>query len=184
MIPYIFSDQQKGMSKSVQKACLYIHNSYRLSHGASELIWADYLAEKAGQLAKELALRSATSADAKSVEAPGISVMVMPMGDTSEIGLEAACYTAAKTWYEEQKNYDFNAPHLTDDNKHFTQMIWKGSQEVGFGTALSKVGTNFYFVAKYDPPGNQDNYVGFRKNALPLQSENRLDDTTIEKKLG
>eukprot|EP00112_Aurelia_sp_Birch-Aquarium-sp1_P015438 Seg3419.1 transcript_id=Seg3419.1/GoldUCD/mRNA.D3Y31 product=Ectin protein_id=Seg3419.1/GoldUCD/D3Y31 len=178
------SDEQKGMPKSVQQACLYIHNSYRLSHGARELTWADYLAEKAGQLAKELAQKSATNADARNVEAPGISVMVMPMGDTSDIGLEAACYTAAKTWYEEQKNYDYNAPHLSDDNKHFTQMIWKGSQEVGFGIALSKVGTNFYFVAKYDPPGNQDNYVGFRKNALPLQSENRLDDSTIEKKLG
>ena len=169
------------MPNSVKDACLYIHNSYRLSHGVDELNWKDYLAEAATKLAKDLASKSASTADAKEAEVPGISMIVMPTGDFSDVGMEAACYAAAKSWYAEQKNYDFNNPHLTNENLHFTQMIWKATRDVGFGVAMSKTG-NFYFVAKYDPPGNQDSYVAFRKNALPLQRSLRIDESMIVKR--
>lgn len=171
------------MSKTVQDACLYIHNSYRLSHGVGELIWKEYLAEAATKIAKELASKSASVVDVRDEEVPGTSIMLMPTGDFSDVGMEAACYTAAKSWYAEQKSYDFNNPHLTNENMHFTQMIWKGTRDVGFGVAISKASSNLYFVAKYDPPGNQDTYVGFRKNALPLQSSLRIDETTVVKRL-
>lgn len=171
------------MSENVRDACLYIHNSYRLSHGVGELAWKDYLADSAGKTAKELASKSASVADIREAETPGTSIILMPTGDFSDVGLEAVCYAAAKAWYAEQKNYDFENPHLAPDNMHFTQMIWKGTHNVGFGAAVSKQGNSFYFVAKYDPPGNQDTYVGFRKNALPLQSSLRIDDSVIVKRL-
>lgn len=171
------------MSKTAQDACLYIHNSYRLSHGVDELKWQDYLADAATKTAEDLASKSASDADVKEAETPGTSIIVMPTGDFSDVGMEATCYAVAKLWYAEQKNYDFKNPHLTNDNMHFTQMIWKATHNVGFGAALSKTGSSFYFVAKYDPQGNQDSYIAFRKNALPLRSSLRIDESLIVKRL-
>ncbi len=166
------------MPKRVQQACLYIHNSYRLPHGSEELKWSGFLAKAATKLAKDLSQKSVTNQQLKPYEAPGTSVMVMPNGDSSDIGQEAACITAAKGWYDEQKNYKFDQPNLTEKNRHFTQMIWKASRNVGLGTAQASDG-KFYFVAMYDPPGNQDTYVGFRKNALPLQVKSSNEDHTV-----
>ena len=171
------------MSKTVQDACLYIHNSYRLSHGVEELKWQDYLADAATKIAEELASKSASDAEVKEAETPGTSIIVMPTGDFSDVSMEATCYAAAKLWYAEQKNYDFNNPHLANNNMHFTQMIWKATHNVGFGAAMPKTGGSFYFVARYDPPGNQDSYIGFRKNALPLGSSLKKDDSVVVKRL-
>eukprot|EP00794_Sanderia_malayensis_P005410 gene5411-6086_t len=171
------------MPTNVQQACLYIHNSYRLPHGADELKWSDYLATAAKKLANNLARNSTTSEQVKQYELPGTSILVLPVGDSSNIGQEAACVASAKLWYGENKNYNFNQPHLTSNNRHFTQMIWKASKTLGLATAQPNPSGRLYFVAMYDPPGNQDTYVGFKKNALPLQLQRRngvdYEDTPI-----
>jgi len=59
-------------------------------------------------------------------------------------------------WYDEIKDYDFKNPGFKSGTGHFTQVIWKGSEEVGFGLAQSKNGS-WYSVANYYPPGN---YMG------------------------
>ena len=176
---FIAGNSDTAMPKNVQQACLYIHNSYRLPHGSGELEWSDDLADTAAKLAKALALRSLTVIGVKKYEPPGTSIMVMPIGDTTDIALETACIISAKTWYEEQKGYNFNDPHLTNSNRHFTQLIWKATKRIGFGAAKSTSGGPFYFVAMYDPAGNQDSYIGFKKNALPIQE---ADATRIIKR--
>ena len=47
---------------------------------------------------------------------------------------------------------------------HFTQVVWKGSEEMGIGKAQSKEGS-WYVVANYRPPGNM--MGDFEKNVLP-----------------
>jgi hypothetical protein len=42
-------------------------------------------------------------------------------------------------------------------NGHFTQVVWKGSDEIGFGIAKTNTGKTF-IVANYNPAGNT---VGF-----------------------
>jgi hypothetical protein len=68
-----------------------------------------------------------------------------------------------ETWYNECKKYDYRNPSYQPGTGHFTQVVWKGSQEVGFAQAK---GTSMSFaVAMYYPPGN---YVGdFDKNVFP-----------------
>ena len=47
---------------------------------------------------------------------------------------------------------------------HFTQVVWKGSQKLGVGFALTGDGKTLYVVAQYSPPGN---YMGqFGSNVL------------------
>lgn len=47
---------------------------------------------------------------------------------------------------------------------HFTQVVWKSSQKLGVGFALTGDGKTLYVVAQYSPPGN---YMGqFGQNVL------------------
>ena len=64
--------------------------------------------------------------------------------------------------------------YLFTNPGHFSQVIWKGTQKVGIGTAQSKSG-NFFLVARYDPKGNVDGT--FNDNVPKPLPGNRL---TIE----
>ena len=49
---------------------------------------------------------------------------------------------------------------------HFTQVVWKGSKELGIGKAVK--GDKVFVVASYRPPGN---YAGrFKENVFPPQN--------------
>merc|ERR1719367_100912 len=66
---------------------------------------------------------------------------------------------ASQAWYDEVEIYK-NQPGSLDGSKgavgHFTQLVWKGSQKVGFGVA-SGLSNGMYkkiTVANYSPAGN------------------------------
>ncbi|VDL85212.1 unnamed protein product [Schistocephalus solidus] len=50
---------------------------------------------------------------------------------------------------------------------HFTQLIWKATEKVGFGFARSKDKRSAYIVAHYYPPGNYEK--DYKKNVPPLE---------------
>lgn len=77
-------------------------------------------------------------------------------------GLEATGEYATKSWYDEIKSHNFNKDYQ-DGTGHFTQVIWKGSKEVGFGISKNKKGYT-YVVGNYYPPGNV--LTTFRQNVL------------------
>ncbi|CAF2928137.1 unnamed protein product [Rotaria sp. Silwood2] len=68
-----------------------------------------------------------------------------------------------ESWYNESTKYDYHNPSYQPGTGHFTQVVWKGSQEVGFAQAQ---GTSMNFaVAMYYPPGN---FIGdFDRNVFP-----------------
>lgn len=72
-----------------------------------------------------------------------------------------------ESWYKEWEKYDFeNRRNYQPGTGHFTQIVWKGSEEVGFGQASGN-SMNFA-VAIYYPAGN---YLGqFEKNVLPRRT--------------
>ena len=75
-------------------------------------------------------------------------------------------------WYSEEENYDYN----TGKSKggvitHFTQVVWKGSTQLGMATAVS-VGKTFYTVARYSPVGNT---IGEFTANVPPKVENDKD---------
>lgn len=70
----------------------------------------------------------------------------------------------AYRWYREIKDYDFKKSEPIKGTGHFTQLIWKGSKEMGVAVAKAKSG-KIYVVAVYYPPGN---YIGeYKENVLP-----------------
>ncbi len=65
---------------------------------------------------------------------------------------------------------------------HFTQIVWKGSRELGVGTAVDGRGT-FKLVLRYSPAGNVRGAYG--ENVLPPDEEAREEILKeVEEELG
>lgn len=58
-----------------------------------------------------------------------------------------------KKWYEEVKDHTFGTEVVNYNSLHFTQVVWKGSNELGIGMAKNNKGQT-YVVANYNPRGN------------------------------
>ncbi|KAJ7385573.1 hypothetical protein OS493_015155 [Desmophyllum pertusum] len=72
-------------------------------------------------------------------------------------------------WYDEVKNYDFDKGRpktATAPYKHFSQLIWANTAEIGVGTAVSKR-YGFITVARYRPTGNDGDFEEFIRNVPP-----------------
>jgi len=68
-------------------------------------------------------------------------------------------------WYKEIERYDFKT-YSGPKTGHFTQVVWKGSKEVGIGRAQSSDGT-WIVVANFFPAGN---FVGqHESNVFPAK---------------
>ena len=66
-----------------------------------------------------------------------------------ELGAEQS-----QNWYNEVNLYDFNSQGFSGETGHFTQVVWKNTQYVGFGLAWNRRGNKFFGVANYYPAGN------------------------------
>ena len=83
---------------------------------------------------------------------------------------------ASEKWYSEVKDYNYNNPNYKDKIGHFTQLVWKGSNEIGCGAACNNDNI-CYVTCNYYPPGN---IIGeFQDNVFPLKdSDNKNGITT------
>ena len=73
---------------------------------------------------------------------------------------------ASQSWYNEVWQYDFNNPKFTSGTGHFTQLVWKGSKEIGCGAACNS-NNKCYVTCNYYPAGNVMGY--FANNVFPLK---------------
>lgn len=129
--------------REFEEECLRAHNKFRAMHGSPPLKLNRNLCLFAAEWAKELAKR-------KSFEH-------RPNNKYGEnlyfgSGFKISAEDAVRTWYNEIHDYNFKKPVFHPDIGHFTQLIWKGSKELG--VALQIANTTTYVVCNYDPPGN------------------------------
>jgi uncharacterized protein YkwD len=69
---------------------------------------------------------------------------------------------SVRMWYDEISEYDYNHPGFGPAG-HFTQLIWRGSRQLGCAKAIC--GRYTYWVCRYYPAGN---YEGeYRANVSP-----------------
>ena len=74
---------------------------------------------------------------------------------------------ATDDWYSEVSLYDFNNPGYTSGVGHFTQLVWKGSKQLGCGVSCQN---NYCSVTcNYFPAGNYLNQ--FSSNVFPLKED-------------
>ncbi|GFR65237.1 Golgi-associated plant pathogenesis-related protein 1 [Elysia marginata] len=57
-------------------------------------------------------------------------------------------------WYDEIKDHNFGSEDYNPKSGHFSQVVWKGVQELGVGKARSIDSKKVFVVCNYRPPGN------------------------------
>ncbi len=131
-----------------QKSALDAHNNYRAKHHVGKLVLNQELCDIAQKYAEELA-RTGNFAHS------GNSFHDDNMGENlfACYGMKITGKMMTDDWYNEVKQYNFNNPGYISGTGHFTQIVWKGSKQVGFGYAQARDGY-YYGVANYYPAGN------------------------------
>ena len=139
---------ESGSLSADAKAILNAHNEYRAKHCVPNLTWSTDLAASAQQWASGCQYgHSGTSGENIAWSRPTLS-------QTKPVD----------SWYNEIGQYDFNNPigsYKTGNVLHFTQVVWRGSTQLGCGIASCQApapdGANSgwgFIVCRYAPPGN------------------------------
>jgi uncharacterized protein YkwD len=137
-----------AMAQSDAQTLLDLHNAYRAKHCTPPLTWSAEVAATAQQWAQ----RCVFDHDQKS-----------DYGENLAWGTQLSAREAVQLWYEEISQYNYAAPGFGPAG-HFTQVIWRGSRQLGCGKAICQ--GEVYWVCRYSPAGNYD--TEFRENVAPL----------------
>ncbi|KAJ9474501.1 SCP domain-containing protein [Pseudozyma hubeiensis] len=139
------------------KIALDLHNAERARYGLQPLQWNVELANMASCWADLKAYGHSEDHFAAS-------------GENIAVGLGDPCYTdpmegmknAVYSFLDEDRNWARN-PHMSEDNGHWTQIVWKETQFVGCAVSqrkhfmpesLQEDKASMYVVCEYYPPGN------------------------------
>ena len=134
----------KRKNESLADMVLRIHNDKRKSHSASNLKLNEYLCKLAEQYADKLSKEEIFLDNIYKGIFLGENIFIKK----GKLNITEMC----DSWYNEKNNYDQKSDKYQKNSNHFTQMIWKGTKEIGFGYKMIK-GTS-YAVVNYYPPGN------------------------------
>ncbi|XP_068712402.1 chymotrypsinogen 2-like [Montipora foliosa] len=172
--------------------CVREHNTLRRQRGAQPLIWSETLAGNAQKWAEYLALNDKIQHDvdtlAEKDEGENIAWFVPPQ-PKCKFGWKPDCVMCSEVvenWYDEEKNYNYDQGTARDPSlpiKHFAQVVWNGSMEIGVGSAVSKT-YGFIFVARYSPRGAVGGPQAFKKNVFSSEKSAKTsvsisEDTAI-----
>mgnify|MGYP001794199921 FL=1 len=111
--------------------------------------WSEQLAREAQAWAQKLANERCLRHASKSERNDCGENIAMFTGKFDEAGVEAT-----NMWYEEVKDYNFRKSGFQSNTGHFTQVVWKGSKELGMGRASTRDGRLTFVVGRYRPAGN------------------------------
>ncbi|MBD1913481.1 MULTISPECIES: CAP family protein [unclassified Leptolyngbya] len=133
------------------------HNTYRANHHAPALTSSNALNTSAQRWADRLAATGEFEHSGTNGVGENLYVSYTT---ASSIDAETLANGAVKSWYDEVSKYDYGNPGFSPETGHFTQVVWKGSTELGCGTAQGTATLNgtrynaFYVVCQYAPAGN------------------------------
>ncbi|XP_070137354.1 Golgi-associated plant pathogenesis-related protein 1 [Drosophila bipectinata] len=115
------------------------HNRLRAIHGCPALKLSESLSEGCASYAIELAK---------------INTLKHSDGDYGEnlCVRSDSPNKCTQDWYDEIKDYDFSNPGFSSKTGHFTALVWKSSEEMGYGQAVN--GSLTFVVVRYTPAGN------------------------------
>ncbi len=121
------------------------HNTVRDKHCAPPLTWSPKLAAVAQKWADTLRDKGCAFGHSGG-----------PYGENLAAGTEGVLDPEAtvKMWYGEIAKYHFPDGGFSMETGHFTQVVWRGTTQVGCGHASCK--GNDIWVCNYDPAGNWD----------------------------
>jgi len=172
------------------KECVRVHNQLRALHNASALCWSESLARDAQKWAESLAYRDRAEHDYQDLITKGqgenIAWMAKAVDKCHGAVKNPGCITCGdivKKWYSEEKNYDFQkaaAIAVGQPIRHFNQIVWKSTAELGVGSARSDQ-HGLIVVARYSPMGSTGGPAAFLQNVSPPSYGNSSLDAEGQK---
>jgi uncharacterized protein YkwD len=127
---------------------VHYHNQYRLKHQVAPVTWSATVAKSAQAFADECPQNHSNSG----------------YGENLAWGYPSI-RSVVTAWYSEEQSYNYNAPGFSATTGHFTQVVWKGTKEIGCALRKECSGWPTTWVCQYSPPGN---YIGqFAQNVFP-----------------
>jgi pathogenesis-related protein 1 len=152
-----------------QQAYLDAHNSFRAQHGAAPLVWNQTLADAGARHASKCKFEHSGGS-------------VGPFGENLAAGTNEGPAQAVESWNSEiskhpasrlyctikltirvlVEDYDSNKPEFSAATGHFTQVVWKNTQQLGCAQINcppgaifdAKFGETPFHICEYFPPGN------------------------------
>lgn len=147
------SPTQPALSSEAQ-ALVEAHNRVRAKHCAGPLAWSPTLAQVAQRWANSLRDKGCAFGHSNGSYGENLAA-----GSTGLLDPDAV----VKMWYDESALYKFGRGGFSMQTGHFTQVVWRGTTQVGCGRSQCK-GLDIW-VCEYDPPGNWEGQ--YRENVLP-----------------
>jgi uncharacterized protein YkwD len=146
-------------TKTIAERFVAAHNAVRAKHCAAPLTWSPKLAAVAQKWADTLRDKGCAFGHSGG-----------QYGENLAAGTEGVLDPEAtvKMWYDEIAKYRFPDGGFSMETGHFTQVIWRGTTQVGCGHSQCK--GNDIWVCNYDPAGNWDGQ--YRENVLPASCKN------------
>lgn len=138
----------------IKEAILEAHNRLRALHCAPPLEWSDSIASVAQSWADQLNSEGCKFYHSKNGYGENLA-----MGTSSAYGMNSL----VDMWYSEKSSYSYRSPGFSMSTGHFTQVVWKGSSQIGCG--VTNCNGNTVLVCNYSPPGNYEGQ--FKENVLP-----------------
>jgi len=134
------------------------HNQKRAEVGNGNVSWSTEIAQYAQQRAEQIARTKQLAHLPQGQNPYGEN---LASGGSAGGGVVFTVINACDGWYSEKAKMPRNARTMTIDlfNKgvgHYTQMVWKGSTQIGAGISQYQQGafTMTVVVCCYNPPGN------------------------------
>ena len=152
--------KSKAKIKKFIEDALQKHNELRKEHGSGPLILSEDLNKIAQEYSEYLAKIDEMKHSKNTYKGDDLGENLFCCS-----GTEIQGEYMTMSWYNEINDYDFNNPGFKSGTGHFTQLIWKDTEQVGFGFSYSKSG-KYYGVANYYPAGNINTKEEFSKNVL------------------
>ena len=156
--------------ETVRSDMLTRHNLYRSQHQVSDLTRVAAIESIAQSYSEYLATNNIFDHSSNTYLGESLGENLYWGYGLSSIGNDAV-----DSWYEEIEDYDFNNPGYKSGIGHFTQLVWKNSQQLGCGIGCGS--NNYcYVTCNYYPAGN---YLGqFASNVFPKTGGSTSSDTT------
>jgi hypothetical protein len=140
LLMQVSSASAEGASAAERETILSLHNSYRGQHCTPALSWSAELAASAQQWADKCWI--------------GHDKKRGHIGENLAWGGDRSAGSAVDAWYKEVDDYNYGRPGFASSTAHFTQMVWKGTKQIGCGVSKCYLGTVRLWVCRYGPTGN------------------------------
>ena len=131
--------------KLFKNALIDLHNELRKKHNSPNLKENKELNYLADEFAMNYLLNQRNQMNIYDGKYYGENIIISDTKDPKII---------FKEWSKESEKYDFNKNHFERNALHFTQIIWKETNEIGIGIANDVENKKYCVVTLYYIPGN------------------------------